>query len=146
MRSLLAFLSGGLFALGLSVSGMTDPSKVLGFLDVSGAWDPSLMWVMVGAIAVFASVYWFVKRSKPVLAPSFHPPTRVGIDGRLIAGSVLFGVGWGLSGICPGPAVVNAASGQVTYVAFAMAMTVVLVGSRWVTHRTPEATLRSEVA
>ena len=146
MKSLLAFISGGLFALGLSISGMTDPAKVIGFLDVTGTWDPSLMWVMMGAIGVFSPVFWFVKRSKPVLAETFHPPARVGIDGRLIGGSVLFGIGWGLSGICPGPAVVNAASGEVTYVAFAIAMAAVLVASRWVAHRAPTATLHSEVA
>lgn len=131
MQSIISLVSGILFAIGLSISGMTDPAKVTGFLDITGAWDPSLAWVMIGAIAVFASAFWGFKKSRPVLAPAFNPPkSGMKVDGRLIAGSAIFGLGWGLSGICPGPAVVNAASGNAVYLLFALAMGVTLVVGR----------------
>jgi uncharacterized protein len=113
-----AFLSGALFATGLVLSGMTRPSKVLGFLDFFGAWDPSLVWVMVGAIAVNATATWrVVRRSAPLFQPGFSLPPVIRspwwtqINGRLLVGAALFGVGWGLSGYCPGPALVATASG-----------------------------------
>lgn len=104
MSKLYALASGLLFALGLGIAGMTQPSRVLGFLDVLGAWDPSLMFVMMGAIAVYMPVFWAARR---VLAPRLHLPTRKDIDVRLVAGSAMFGVGWGLGGYCPGPALVS---------------------------------------
>lgn len=107
MSKLSALASGLLFALGLGVAGMTQPSRVLGFLDVLGAWDPSLMFVMIGAIAVYMPVFWAARR---VLAPRLHLPTRKDIDVRLVAGSAMFGVGWGLAGYCPGPALVSLAT------------------------------------
>ncbi len=131
MKTIASLFSGALFALGLSISGMTDPAKVTGFLDVTGAWDPSLIWVMVGAIAVFASAFWGFKKSRPILAPTFNgPQSGMKVDGRLVVGSTLFGLGWGLSGICPGPALVNAASGGAVYLAFAFAMATTLMVSR----------------
>ncbi|MDP2341983.1 MAG: YeeE/YedE family protein [Deltaproteobacteria bacterium] len=109
-----AFLAAVLFGVGLVVSGMTSPAKVLGFLDVFGAWDPSLAFVMVGAIAVHAVLYRFVRRrSGPLFADRFLVPERTDIDGRLVVGAALFGIGWGLSGICPGPGLVVLAAGVV---------------------------------
>lgn len=120
-----AFLAGIIFAIGLGISGMTLPSKVIGFLDVAGDWDPSLAFVMGGAIAVHLTVNRFVqKRGRPLLADIFHLPTRSDVDGKLIAGAVLFGVGWGLGGFCPGPALVSAAAGQKEALLFVAAMTV----------------------
>lgn len=119
-----AFSSGALFAVGLTVSGMVKPSKVIGFLDVAGAWDPSLAFVMVGAIAVhFVAHRWIRRRASPIFDTKFHLPTRKDIDGRLLVGAALFGVGWGLGGFCPGPALVTAAGGTVSALVFVAAMT-----------------------
>lgn len=105
---IISFITAVIFGLGLSLSGMTLPSKVLGFLDVAGNWDPSLMAVMVGAIIVHAVSYRLImKRQSPVLAGSFQVPTRRDIDWKLLVGSAIFGLGWGLGGICPGPALVD---------------------------------------
>ena len=107
LRLVVALLSGALFGLGLAVSGMANPAKVIGFLDVSGDWDPTLAFVMGGAILIVGPAFRLIfRRRRPVLAEDFAVPTRKGIDGRLLGGSALFGVGWGLSGFCPGPAVV----------------------------------------
>jgi hypothetical protein len=100
-----AFAVGLLFGLGLLVSGMANPAKVLAFLDVTGRWDPSLALVMAGAVAVSAAGYLIARgRRKPLLAPRLEIPTRRDLDLRLIAGAAIFGVGWGLAGLCPGPA------------------------------------------
>jgi hypothetical protein len=100
-----------LFGLGLLVSGMTDPAKVLGFLDVtSGVWDPSLALVMAGAIGVHAVGLRLVRRARPVWAERFAAPPPRTVDGRLLAGAAIFGVGWGLGGVCPGPAFVAGAA------------------------------------
>ncbi|QIJ73275.1 YeeE/YedE family protein [Methylobacterium sp. NI91] len=100
-----AFAAGLLFGLGLIVSGMADPAKVLAFLDVTGRWDPSLAFVMAGAVAVSAVGYRVARRrGRPVLASRLDLPTRRSIDLRLIAGAAVFGLGWGLVGLCPGPA------------------------------------------
>ena len=100
-----AFAAGLLFGLGLIVSGMANPAKVLAFLDVTGRWDPSLAFVMAGAVAVSAVGYRVVRRrGRPVLATRLDLPTRRNIDLRLIAGAAVFGLGWGLVGLCPGPA------------------------------------------
>jgi uncharacterized membrane protein YedE/YeeE len=112
-RAIVAFLSGLVFGAGLIVSQMSNPAKVIGFLDISGNWDPSLAFVMAGALAVFGAVYWSSRaRTTPLLAPRFALPTRDGIDRQLVAGSLIFGVGWGLSGFCPGPAVVSCTFGD----------------------------------
>ncbi len=125
-RDLAAFVSGLVFAAGLVLSGMTHPSKVLAFLDVSGAWDPSLAFVMAGAVTVSAIAFRLVaRRSAPVLEPRFAlPPSGGPITGRLILGAAVFGLGWGLSGLCPGPAVLSVASGQVGAFVFVGAMLV----------------------
>jgi uncharacterized protein len=102
---LVALFAGLIFGLGLIISGMADPAKVKNFLDIAGSWDPSLAFVMGGAIAIAMPGFRLVTRaSRPMFADRFHMPTRTDIDGRLIAGAGLFGIGWGLGGFCPGPA------------------------------------------
>ena len=111
-RVIIAALAGIVCGLGLLLSGMTMPGKVTGFLDVGGAWDPSLAFVMGTAVVVFAPVVWLARgRKAPLFSDQFHWPTLQTIDRRLVAGSALFGVGWGLGGYCPGPGLVSATSG-----------------------------------
>lgn len=113
MRIFNAFLCGLVFGLGLLVSGMANPAKVLGFLDLAGRWDPSLAFVMAGAIALAAVGFRLARtRKTSVLGAPMQLPTATRIDARLVGGSLLFGVGWGLAGFCPGPALVNAGSGE----------------------------------
>lgn len=108
MRSVYALLSGLIFGAGLLISGMLNPAKVQNFLDIFGTWDPSLAFVMGGAIAVAAPGYILLfKRPRPILESKFHVPTSTKIDPRLIGGSAIFGAGWGLGGFCPGPAVAS---------------------------------------
>jgi uncharacterized membrane protein YedE/YeeE len=113
MKQLSALLAGLLFALGLALSGMTQPARVLGFLDVTGAWDPSLAFVMLGALAVYAPAQRLItrRRARPLQAAAFELPATSPIDAALIAGAAVFGVGWGLAGFCPGPALVASAAG-----------------------------------
>jgi hypothetical protein len=123
MSGLVSFLAGLVFAIGLGVGGMTQPAKVLAFLDVTGRWDPSLALVMAGAIAVYAPVsHWALRRSAPLFASRFQVPTRRDLDASLIGGAVLFGLGWGLAGYCPGPALVSLAAGASGVVLFVAAM------------------------
>lgn len=106
-QNAIALVSGTLFGIGLVLSGMTQPSKVIGFLDVFGSWDASLMLVMAGAIAVHFPVYRLIKgRSSPLLAERFALPTRRDLDAKLLAGAAVFGFGWGIGGFCPGPGMV----------------------------------------
>lgn len=122
-QQLAAALSGVLFAFGLAIGGMTSPAKVIAFLDVFGDWDPSLAFVMGGAILVYAPLYRLTtRRETPVLDRSFHLPTRRDIDMRLVVGAVLFGVGWGLGGFCPGPALVATMSLTKSALVFVAAM------------------------
>lgn len=105
LRNLSALLAGVVFGIGLALSGMVYPLKVLAFLDVSAAWDPSLALVMLGALAVTLPAFALIlKRHQPLLATRFHLPQTTALDTRLIVGAVLFGVGWGIGGYCPGPA------------------------------------------
>ena len=123
MRELMALSSGLVFGLGLILGGMTDPGKVKGFLDVAGAWDPSLALVMGGAIAV--GVFAFAaarRRSRSWSGDRMDIPTNRVIDARLIAGGVLFGAGWGLGGFCPGPALVAMSAGLGSAAVFVIAM------------------------
>ena len=107
-QKLVSFVAGVVFAVGLGISGMTNPAKVIGFLDVTGAWDPSLALVMAGAIGVhLVFAQWSKKAERPLWAEAFVLPKRADVDGRLIAGAALFGLGWGTAGYCPGPALVS---------------------------------------
>ncbi|HEX7843653.1 MAG TPA: DUF6691 family protein [Kofleriaceae bacterium] len=120
----LALLAGALFGAGLVVSGMTQPARVLGFLDPLGRWDPSLLFVMGSALAVYAALFRAIRRHRgqPWLEARFHVPSRRDIDPPLILGAALFGIGWGLGGLCPGPGIVAAASGSASALAFVIAM------------------------
>jgi len=112
MNALAAFAAGLIFGVGLILSGMTDPGKVIGFLDLAGRWDPSLAFVMGGAILVgYFSFAAAGKRGRTFLGGAMHLPTRRDIDARLVAGSAVFGIGWGLAGFCPGPALVALGAG-----------------------------------
>jgi hypothetical protein len=123
MRKLSALLAGLLFGLGLLLAGMANPSKVLGFLDLAGAWDPSLALVMVGAIAVAAGpLAWARQRSQSLLGMPMQLPSKRELDPRLIGGSLLFGIGWGIAGICPGPALAILLSGHWQVMVFVPAM------------------------
>ena len=108
MRFIFASISGLIFGFGLALAGMLNPSKVQGFLDIFGVWDPSLAFVMGGGIIVNAIGYYFVlKRDKPLFAEKFAIPTNKNIDKNLLIGSAVFGIGWGLAGLCPGPVISN---------------------------------------
>jgi uncharacterized membrane protein YedE/YeeE len=123
MRALAAGFAGVVFALGLGLAGMTDPANVQGFLDFTGNWKPALAFVMGGAILVHATARAFVmRRQAPVLEPAFSVPGAAPVDARLLVGSGLFGVGWGLSGYCPGPAFASLAAGTVDALTFVAAM------------------------
>jgi len=118
-----SLLAGLLFGLGLIVSGMANPAKVLGFLDLSGAWDPSLMLVMAGAITVGFFAFMLAKnRRTSVLGAEMKLPTHNKLDRRLVGGSALFGIGWGIAGFCPGPALVGIGMGQTKALVFVAAM------------------------
>ncbi|MBK8908902.1 MAG: YeeE/YedE family protein [Rhodospirillales bacterium] len=142
-RVLAALIAGILFGAGLAISQMINPAKVLAFLDVAGDWDPSLAFVMLGAVAVTATGYGLVfRRRRPLFDSGFHVPTRRDIDAKLIFGAAVFGAGWGLAGYCPGPALAGLAGGAaetIVFVAFmagAMIMTN-RVGARWGDLRRP---------
>jgi uncharacterized membrane protein YedE/YeeE len=123
MQIFFAWLAGLVFGIGLILSGMTDPAKVIGFLDVAGSWNPSLGFVMAGAIAVGLIAFPLAaRRSTSVLREAMRLPTATDIDRRLVLGSVAFGVGWGLAGFCPGPALVGLASGNPKVFLFVAAM------------------------
>ena len=120
-----AFTSGAIFGIGLIVSEMVNPRRVLGFLDILGNWDPTLVFVMAGALLVAMIGYKLVlSRQKPLFESSFSVPTNRIIDARLIIGAILFGAGWGLSGLCPGPAIVSVATFNPDIAIFIVAMIV----------------------
>lgn len=123
MKTVIAFLTGLLFGIGLILAGMTSPDKVLAFLDVAGAWDPALAFVMGGAVLTATPIFWLAgRRSRPVAASSFDTPPTTVVDRRLVVGSALFGIGWGLAGICPGPALVAVIIKPAEAAPFAIAM------------------------
>ena len=142
-----AFASGLLFGLGLIVSEMVNPAKVLAFLDVFGNWDPSLAFVMGGAVAASALGYLIAKRrGVPVFAPRLEIPTRRDLDPRLIGGAALFGVGWGLVGLCPGPALTALTFGPWQVFVFVLAMIAGMALFRVVPGDWPEVTFRRKPA
>lgn len=122
--NLASLVAGLLFGAGLVLSGMTDPAKVIGFLDVMGDWDPSLMLVMVGAIGVHLTAYFLLirRRPTPLLVPRFHLKTTQRIDTRLLLGAAVFGFGWGMAGYCPGPGVVSVGAGSLGALVFVAGM------------------------
>ncbi len=123
MTFLTALLAGLVFGFGLILSGMANPAKVIGFLDLAGHWDPSLAFVMAGAIAVGAVAFFMArKRTVSFLGGAMHLPTARDIDRRLVAGSLLFGIGWGLGGFCPGPGLVALGMGEMKALVFVAAM------------------------
>ena len=123
MRWLIALLSGALFGAGLALSGMMNPARVRGFLDIFGEWDPTLAFVMGGAVIVMGIVWTVQTRmSKPMFDIEFHLPGTRDLDPRLIGGSALFGIGWGLAGLCPGPAIASLATALVPAAIFVAAM------------------------
>jgi uncharacterized protein len=131
MQALVALVSGLVFGAGLFISGMTNPAKVLGFLDVAGTWDPSLAFVMGGALAVNAVAYAATRgRARPLVAERFALPTLQDVDGELVTGAVLFGVGWGLVGLCPGPALASLLRGELPVYGFVGAMALGMVLQR----------------
>lgn len=132
MQWLPIFVSGVLFALGLGVAGMTDANKVIGFLDFTNGWDPSLAMVMVGAIAVNAVAYRLtVARGAPLFAEKFGIPTRRDITPRLVLGATLFGSGWAIGGFCPGPGLVSLASGALPPLIFVVTMSIGMRLAAW---------------
>ncbi len=145
MLILASLVCGFIFGIGLLVSGMTQPAKVLGFLDIFGAWDPSLAVVMAAALAVAGVGYVLAqRRAAPMLVPTFDIPARTDIDAPLITGSALFGIGWGLVGLCPGPALENLATLSPQVIVFCIAMAVGMVAhDHWYARRptTPDAAL-----
>ena len=123
---------GAIFGLGIAISGMANPAKVLNFFDVAGAWDPSLIFVMGGALITTALGYRLVfgARKKPVFDAEFHLPGNKAIDTRLVAGSAIFGIGWGIAGFCPGGAIPALGFGGVTVIAFTGTMVIGIVLAR----------------
>ena len=133
LRMLVSLFSGALFGLGLTISGMVNPQKVIGFLDVAGNWDPTLAVVMGGALLVaIPGLRLIFKRSRPVLEDEFEVPTKKELDAKLLGGSALFGVGWGLSGLCPGPAMTALVSGLAPVFAFVAAMIAGMALYKWI--------------
>lgn len=123
MQIVMALLVGLVFGVGLIISGMTDPAKVIGFLDLAGNWDPSLAFVMGGAILVGVIAFGFAgKRERSLLGAAMRLPTATKIDRRLVLGSLAFGAGWGLAGYCPGPALASLAYGEAKPMIFTLAM------------------------
>lgn len=122
MKNLVALLAGSLFGIGLFLSGMTDTAKVQGWLDVFGAWDPTLAFVMGGAMLPMAVAWRLTRRMRPVTGGSFPPAPLPEVDRKLVIGSVLFGMGWGLAGLCPGPALASLSYGGLGGLVFAVSM------------------------
>ena len=132
MRNLAGLLSGLVFGFGLALSGMTDRDKVLGFLDIFGNWDPALIFVMGSAVAVTLGGFALVRRQKkPLFAPGFSLPVNRVVDRRLLGGAALFGIGWGIYGFCPGPAITALFYGELkTYYFFAAMLAGMAIASR----------------
>lgn len=138
MRKITALMAGLIFGLGLYLSGMTNPAKVLAFLDLAGDWDPSLALVMLGALLVSSVFFFFARRrDTSLLGASMQMPAQRNIDRRLVLGSVVFGMGWAIAGLCPGPALALLLTGQWPVVVFTLAMIIgMLIFERFETRRT----------
>jgi len=143
LRYLISLICGLLFGSGLALAGMTRPQKVLGFLDVAGHWDPSLIFVLGGAVA-FATVafHFIMRRSSPLLTQNFDLPKAKAIDSKLIAGASIFGLGWGLSGYCPGPAIALLAAPDAEALYFLPAMLAGWWLYAFVTHKSKHSNTR----
>ena len=140
MRLIALYLIGLVFGIGISISGMANPAKVLNFFDVAGTWDPSLIFVMGGALVTTFIGYRFVlKRPAPLMDGAFHLPTKTELDARLIEGSALFGVGWGISGFCPGGALPALGTGNPNVVAFVLSLVAGMAAARYAQRLTAPA-------
>lgn len=140
-QHMITLISGLLFGLGLGYSQMIDPEKVIGFLDLFGAWDPTLAFVMGGAVAVTLVTFRFIlKRPHPIFGGKFYVPTRQDIDKPLVIGAVLFGIGWGIGGYCPGPAITALVLGSLNPVLFIVAMIAGSLAYKSLSDRTPPQT------
>jgi hypothetical protein len=147
MAALASFVCGLVFGLGLVISGMTQPQKVLGFLDIFGRWDPTLALVMAAALIVSGAGFALARQQKqPMLTAQHLWPTRTDVDRSLVAGSVLFGLGWGLAGLCPGPALVNIAGLWPSVIVFVLAMTAGMILKDLWDRRVPSAIVVGEVS
>ncbi len=136
MKLITAYLIGLVFGTGIVLSGMIDPAKVLNFFDISGSWDPSLAFVMGGALAVTALGYRLVFRDpRPILDAHFHLPKASAIDARLVGGSAVFGIGWGIAGFCPGGALPALGTGRAEVVVFVTALVAGILATRAVLDR-----------
>ncbi|WP_300500324.1 DUF6691 family protein [Marinobacter sp.] len=134
MKAFFGYIAGLLFGVGLGLGGMTDPARVLGFLDIFGAWDPTLLFVLGGAvITTFIGYRVVLRQAKPLRGKSFRLPTRHDLDGKLVVGAALFGTGWGLSGYCPGPAFASIGNPSYPLIAMLLAM----IAGWWVARRSP---------
>ena len=133
LKIMVNLFAGVLFGLGLTISGMVNPAKIIGFLDFAGDWDPTLAFVMGGALFVTISTFRLIlRRPRPILADNFDLPTKKDVDSRLLAGSAIFGIGWGLAGFCPGPAVTAMASGLAPVFTFVAAMVAGMAVYKWI--------------
>lgn len=131
MKLLISYIAGLFFGLGISMSGMANPAKVLNFFDLAGSWDPSLAFVMGGAVIVtFFGYRWAMAQSKPLFEMQFGLPTRRDIDVKLVGGSAIFGIGWGLAGFCPGGALPVLGTGNTTVVLFVIALIAGMLATR----------------
>lgn len=137
VRLLLAAFAGAVFGLGIAISGMANPAKVLNFFDVAGTWDPSLIFVMGGALVTTLIGYRIVlgRQARPLLDTRFHLPTKTDIDTRLVGGSALFGIGWGIAGFCPGGAIPALGLGHSETLVFMGALIVGMVVARFISTR-----------
>ncbi|MDW3223827.1 MAG: DUF6691 family protein [Paracoccaceae bacterium] len=138
MRLILSYVVGLIFGVGISISGMANPAKVLNFFDIAGTWDPSLAFVMGGALAVTALGYHFIlQRPAPILANGFHLPTRRDLDLPLIGGSAVFGVGWGIAGFCPGGALPAIGTGRSEVLIFVAALIAGIFAAKFIQSHRP---------
>ena len=136
MGKLATLLSGLLFGTGLTISGMVNPMKILNFLDISGPWDPTLIFVMGAGLVVTLLGYQIIfKRSAPLFATSFRLPTSQDIDAKLLGGAALFGLGWGLTGFCPGPAIASLVFGRTESITFVIAMAAGMIIAKQIQNR-----------